>query len=329
MATSMNQQLTHAGLLTIVKERICYYTTEVVMTTPTVEIEPPPAALPTAVLEAEDPFRYGWRWVPNDAIDGRHKLRAIPLTLEDVLHPEEGDEIMHSEAHERRRIYLYEALMLSIKTIPDAIVLSDVRIAWDVPELKAHGPDLMVIFGVGERKNWTTFNVATEKVRPALIIEVVSPEYANLDRSTKLEHYDRAGVPVYVILDTVVAAGNETIRLLAYARRGERYHGLPPDERGRIWLDVVQLWLSIEDNELVIYDAHDQVVPNFVGMAEARQQAEQRATDAEQRATDAEQRATDAEQRAVIEAERRAELETQLQAMAAELERLRPKNEHP
>ena len=34
---------------------------------------------------------------------------------------------------------------------------------------------LAVIFGVRERQNWGTFFVAKEGVRPALIIEVTSP----------------------------------------------------------------------------------------------------------------------------------------------------------
>jgi Uma2 family endonuclease len=287
------------------------------MTTPTVELTVPQSevvATPTTSIPAlppanDDPFRYGWRWVPNDEIDGRHKLRAIPLTLEDVLHPEEGDEIMHSEAHERRRIYLYNVLVARTAQRPDAVVLSDVRIAWDVPGLKAHGPDLMVIFGVTKRKNWTTFNVAEERVRPALIIEVVLPEYATLDRSTKLEHYDQAGVPLYVILDTFQQDDTETLRILAYHRPGGFYTALPADTNGRIWLEPVQIGLGIENNELVIYDEHQVVIPTFVGMAEARAQAEARA-------------ALEAEQRAQAEA-RAAALEAQLQALQAEIERLR------
>jgi len=36
---------------------------------------------------------------------------------------------------------------------PTAVVLDDVRIVWDIPDLKPHGPDIMVIFGVRARKN--------------------------------------------------------------------------------------------------------------------------------------------------------------------------------
>lgn len=244
-------------------------------------VEAPVAPAAASTPPAEDPFRYGWRWVPNDAIDGRHKLRRIPLTLEDVLHPEEGDEVMHSEAHERRRTYIYNVLRAQVAGDPTAVVLTDVRVAWDVPDLKAHGPDIMLIFSVQRHKNWTTFDVAEEGVRPALIVEVVSPEYANLDRLNKLEEYDRAGVPLYVILDTLQQGAEETLRLLAYGKRGGSYDALPRDERGRVWIEPARIWLGIEQNELLIYAADDTIIPDYAGLYRARAEAERRAADAE------------------------------------------------
>ncbi len=291
------------------------------MTAETIVHAPPPD---------EDPFRYGWRWVPNDAIDGRHKLRAIPLSLEDILHPEYGDEIMHSEAHERRRMYIYGALLAQTADDPSAVVLSDVRIAWDVPDLKAHGPDVMLIFGVRQRQNWTTFDVAAEGVRPSLIVEIVSPEYAALDRSTKLEHYDRAGVPVYVVLDTVETRDGEQLRVLAYGKQLDIYEPLPADERGRIWIAPARLWLGIEQNELVIYDERGALVPDYAHLTKLRAIAEDRASIAEDRASIAEDRA-EAEQDARAKAEDRAEAERvaragaedRVRALEAELLRLR------
>ncbi|MCU0493494.1 MAG: Uma2 family endonuclease [Chloroflexaceae bacterium] len=292
--------------------------------TTTVEpsVTPDTSAAPNT-SPAEDPFRYGWRWVPNDEIDGWHKLRRIPLTLENVLHPEEGDEIMHSEAHERRRMYLYDVLRARVADDPTAVVLSDVRIAWDVPDLKAHGPDLMLIFGVREHKNWTTFDVAEEGVRPALIIEIVSPEYASLDRSNKLEHYDKAGVPWYIILDTVETRNEETLRLLAYGKRDGTYDTLPRDERGRVWLEPAQIWLSIEENELVIYGEDDQVIPNYTTLYQAHAEAENRAREAESRAAAEQQARAQAESRAAAEQQARAQAEARLRELEAELKRLR------
>jgi len=53
-------------------------------------------------------------------------------------------------------------------------------------------------------------------VRPALIIEVTFPETAGPDRSNKLEEYDLAGVPLYVIVDAFTLVTQPRLRLLGY-----------------------------------------------------------------------------------------------------------------
>ena len=97
-----------------------------------------------------DRFPYGWRYVERVAPDGTVTFEQIPLTLEDDAHPQEGDQVTHSDLHQRICAYLYNVLRGVLASIPGAVVLHDVRIAWDAPDLKAHGPDLAVIFGVGE-----------------------------------------------------------------------------------------------------------------------------------------------------------------------------------
>jgi len=57
----------------------------------------------------------------------------VPLTLEDVLHPEVGDFIVHSDRHETDRMYLTAVLRARLEEFGAAIVLGDVRIAWDGP----------------------------------------------------------------------------------------------------------------------------------------------------------------------------------------------------
>jgi Uma2 family endonuclease len=78
---------------------------------------------------------------------------------------------------------------------PTAVVLADMRIVWDVPDLEPHGPDIAVILSVRQRRTWSTFDVAAEGVRPSLIVEVTSSSTASLDRSVKLEEYEQARVP--------------------------------------------------------------------------------------------------------------------------------------
>ena len=163
---------------------------------------------PVPLTDADaDPFRYGWRLVPRPTPDNPHHFEQVPLTLDDVLHPEVGDFIVHSDLHETDRMYLTAVLRARLEPSRRAIVLSDVRIAWDLPDLRAHGPDVMVIPGVRKRRNWSTFEVAVERARPALIIEIVSPDARENDVVIKVEQYARSGVAQYVIVDDTGRGG--------------------------------------------------------------------------------------------------------------------------
>jgi Uma2 family endonuclease len=260
------------------------------MTTTTVEVLVAPAPGTRDADDAADPYRYGWRYVRRDQADGAYVMEQAPLTLEDVLHPQEGDQVTHSDVEGLRRRYLVNVLEAQLAHDPTAVVLDDVRVAWDHPDLKPHGPDIAVILGVRARKNWSTFDVAAEGVRPAVIIEITSPETASIDRSNKLEEYDLAGVPLYVIVDTVMLRKESALRLLAYTQTPNGYQVLPPDERGWIWLGPVRTWLGVERQEIVCYDETGQPLGDYRALAEALAAETQARAEAVRRAETAEAR---------------------------------------
>lgn len=266
------------------------------MTTTTVEVLTSPAAGALRGTDPTDPYRYGWRYIKHERPDGTYEMHQEPLTLEDVLHPQEGDQVTHSDAHQRRRRYLCNVLEAQLANDPTAVVLDDVRVAWDVPDLKPHGPDIAIIIGVRQRQNWSTFDVAREGVRPALIIEITSPETASVDRSNKLEEYDIAGVPLYVIVDTVVLRKRSTLRLLGYIQTEDGYQVLAPNERGWLWLAPAQIWLGSEQNELVCYNAAGEPLGDYRALAAALAEESAARAAAEQRADAAEARLRELEE---------------------------------
>ncbi len=293
---------------------------------------PATATIPAIETESDetDPFRYGRRFVQRELPDGTVQIDQIPLTLADLLHPEEGDQVTHSTAHQRRVRYLCNVFAARLAHDPTAVVLDDVRIKWDVPELQPHGPDIMVIFGVREQKNWSTFDVAEEGTRPALIIEVTSPETGGNDRLIKLEEYDLAGVPLYIIVDSVRRQGQSFLRLLGYQRVGMAYTVLAPDARGRLWLEPLGLWMGLQENEVYLFDQdgtqigdYAEVVATLTTERQARTDAEARAATERQARASAEARATSAETQAATERQARAEAEVRLRELEAELRRLR------
>ena len=299
----------------------------------------------------DDPFRYGWRFVRRPTPDDPDHLEQVPLTLDDVLHPEVGDFIVHSDRHETDRVYLTNVLRERLESTGEAIVLTDVRVAWDVPGLRPHGPDVMVIPGIAQRLDWSTFDVREEGHRPALIIEITSPETRQKDIKDKVRHYARARVAQYVIVDNTSRHGPRRLRLLNYRLAGRRYVLHKPDADGRIYLDVARLWLGIVDDHVVCYNERGEIVGDYTMMAQqARREAAARAAAEEQARREAEARALaeaqarlaeeqarrEAEARALAEAqarlaeeqarreaEARAAIESRLRELEAELRRLR------
>lgn len=236
----------------------------------------PPIAAP-AQPPAADPYRYGWRYVRREQPQGGAVYDQVPLTLEDVLYPQVGDFIVHSKAHEDICTYLADVCNAQLRDDPSAVVLHDVRVAWDVPELRPNGPDITVILGVREQQNWSTFDVAQEGVRPALIIEVTSPETRQTDLVDKVDIYEQASVPLYVIIDTRRWQGSDRLHLIAYHLTPTGYELHMPNERGWLWLAPARLWLALEDNRVHCYDAQHNLIGDYVAIEVARREAEARA----------------------------------------------------
>jgi colicin import membrane protein len=275
-----------------------------------------PVPAPPADLVEDDPFRYGCRYVKRVQPDGSEEFDQIPLTLEDLLHPEEEDYHVNTDGHEVDGFYLRGAIQAKLADDPSAVVLTDCRVAWDVPGLRAHGPDVTVIFGVRRRRDWRTFDVAVEGVRPSLLIEVTSDDSRRNDLVVKVEHYARAGVSQYVIADAREEHGARRVKLISYRLGPGGYEPQPPDDRGRVWLESVGLWLGVEPwpevggERLVCYDPE-------TGERIGNDTQIRRALTAEVQAR------AEAEDRAAAEARARAEAEDRVRQLEAELRRLR------
>ena len=73
-----------------------------------------PTQPPDAPAADLDPFRYGWRYVPTKLPDGTVELEQVPLTLEDLLHPEPEDVKPVRTRHEMDCAYLAGVTLLGV-----------------------------------------------------------------------------------------------------------------------------------------------------------------------------------------------------------------------
>jgi Uma2 family endonuclease len=274
-----------------------------------------------------DPYRYGWRYVPVVAADGTTKLKQVPLTLRDVLFPQEEDFIVNSEGHQVDLLYLRTVFKARLEKDPTAAVVTDCRVDWNLPGVEPLCPDIAVFFGVKRYYDWKTFNVAAEGATPALVVEVTSPPTRANDVGEKFELYHQARVPFYLIADVSEPRKKRHLELLGYEWSRRRYKLVEPDAEGRIYLEAVRLWLGVRHDRhggferLACYDPETGLeFKDYTEVIEEAVAARQQSRAAERKARAAERRArAQAEARAAAEAQARAASEAQARAEAQAL----------
>src|SRR5205814_816059 len=134
--------------------------------------------------------------------------------------PEIGDFLVQTDAHDNDLNYLKDVFKSRLADNPRAAVVSDCRVDWNLPDVRPLGPDIAVFSNVRQHRPWRTLDVAVEGVRPALVVEVTSPETRKNDVEEKLDYYFRARVPLYVIVDAIVDDGQDRrLRLIGYQYR--------------------------------------------------------------------------------------------------------------
>lgn len=208
----------------------------------------------SAVDDRGDPYRYGWREVRRVSANGKERWERIPLTLEDILHPEEEDFRVHTDAHNDDCAYLKYAIDLRLP--PDGLVLSDCRVDWGVKGLRPHGPDIAAFRGVRNRPHSGTFYMARKKARSLFNIEVTSVGTRKVDVETKVDHYYRAGVPYYFIVDAIIEDElTRILDLIGYRRGKSAYTRIKPDKNGRFLIRSIGLLLGTEGGRAWLYDA--------------------------------------------------------------------------
>jgi len=288
-------------------------------TSPTVPLPPDPGS-------SEDPFRYGWRYKKITKPDGTVDYDQVPLTLEDLLFPEEGDFVVQTESHKRDWVYLDLVFDSQLADDPSAVVLADCRVDFNVPGVRPLGPDVVVILGVKQYRDWATLDLAAEGAHAALVVEVTSPDTRPNDFGIKKDFYHRARVPLYVIVDSAEVGGRRKITLKAFRWTPEGFEAFPPGDQGRFWLDPVRVWLGTAAAEygdrVACFDQEGREIGDYEEINRAR-------IEAETRAAQAEAKATEAEARAAQESAARTELERRLHALEEELRRVKGGSEQP
>ena len=173
-----------------------------------------PYTYSSPILDRDDEneeFPHGWRRVKEVGLNGKTIYRDIPLSPEDFLDPQEGDQMPQGPKHFDLAKELCDKLEKHFDDRPDIVVLGDTKMLWRIPGLQEPFPDISVIPNIQDKKAIkTSFDCQKYNTRPCLIIEIMSPGYPG-DDTKKVTIYQRAGVDEYIIINQHVK--NEKNRL--------------------------------------------------------------------------------------------------------------------
>ena len=223
----------------------------------------------------------GWRFVDVIQPNGTTLRQQVPLTSEEFLHPQDGFHLPNSTFHDDVASHVKDILTRRYANDPTTGVFRDLLIEWDIEGQGNLCPDTFVVFGItNKEQNRSKFIVANEGVRPAFVVEVVSPRYRKEDRETKVIEYARTRVQEYVIIDRRTQRGQIIEEVLGYRLVDGLYQPIAPDEEGRIRCDTVGLLMSLQEGRLVIEDATTgERLLSSLELEAAKESAEQQAAE--------------------------------------------------
>jgi Uma2 family endonuclease len=210
----------------------------------------------------QDPFVFGWRMELVRQPGGGFAEREVPLGAGALLDPQIGDHLVQGTYHFGVSKMLFDLFDRRYRAEKDVLVSSDLKICWGIEGLPEPAPDVAVMRGVRDKEaNRDSFDVVQEGVLPCLIVEVVSSrtaEHRRADYETKVDIYERAGVPEYVIVDSQLHLKAPRVRITGHRRDASgRYRDIEPDRAGRLLSEATGVWFTVsaDGQRLSLVDA--------------------------------------------------------------------------
>ncbi len=285
------------------------------MATPTLPII---AVDPARVVE-EDKFYYGHRLVEDVDEHGRYDMRYVPLAEDDFLNPQHGDHFVQGTVHRGDLTSIRGSIRYALCQRTDLTVFSELKMEWPDPSWDSPAPDVSVVPNVQKPEQpREEFYVSAEGTQPALIVELTSPRFLRFDLYRKVFIYQQAGVDEYIIIDSGLREGRNSVdyTVAGYQLDNNRYRPIQPDEDGFVLSQVVNLLFgpSADRQTFLVLDADTRT--RILSDWERAEAETQRAEAAHQARILAEQRV----KRAVAA---RQSAEQRLRELEAELARLR------
>ncbi|MBJ7898798.1 MAG: Uma2 family endonuclease [Cyanobacteria bacterium RI_101] len=221
---------------------------------------------------------------------------------------------MESSLHYFQLMLLVACLELAWQDRQDFFIGANLTVYFSRQQLKNRefrGPDFFLVKNT-ERRHRNSWVVWEEDGKyPDLIIELLSPSTASVDRNLKRRLYaERFHTPEYFYFSP------ETGEFAGFRLQLDQYAPIEANERGWLWSEVLGLFLGIRDQQLRYFSIEGSLLPTpqeaiqtevAKGLAEVKRER---------------RRAAEAEREAKQERRRAAEAELALKALQAKLRSL-------
>ncbi len=220
-----------------------------------------------------------------------------------TLEPESDEPELESDFHREQIDLLIRLLKHFWRDREDIYVAGNLTVYYSPTQKTTEdfrGPDFFVALGAQkrDRKSWVVWNEAGQY--PNLIIELLSPSTAKVDRTLKKELYQNIWrVPEYFWFDPT------TREFRGFSLQRNQYEPIAPNEQGWLWSAQLELFFGLHGRKLRCFDAQGYLVPLPEETEAVRANLEAERADLEaQRANQATERANQEAERANQEAER-------------------------
>ncbi|QJB28593.1 Uma2 family endonuclease [Limnospira fusiformis] len=187
------------------------------------------------------------------------------------------------------------------------------------------GPDFFAVLdvdGTKERQGWVVWQEGGRY--PDVIVELMSPSTARVDKGKKKELYQRTfRTPDYFVFDPFEANAFQGWHL----QSSEGYQLLEANERGWLWCETLGFWLgtwsgTIDREEAIwlrFYDTEGNLVLLPEEAERQKAEAERQKAEAERQKAEAERQKAEAERQKAEQAQQLAEAERQKAEQAQQL----------
>jgi Uma2 family endonuclease len=266
-------------------------------------------------------FTIGWRYVTETLPSGEETYYQIPLTAEDLLDPQLGDQVVQHSKHQSLNHDLVNILNNHYVDDPTIRVFSDLKMMWGIPGLSEPAPDVAVIPHLKNKKqDHSSFDVVKEGTRPCLVIEIMS-EGSPGDDTKKVDIYEKALIPEYFIINPHSNEAQPYYEIWGYRLENGKYQPIEFDKRGSLLSQSTQILFSLYKK-----GQHLRLKDNITGQWLLTTQEEKAGRLKAEKQVQAEAEARqEAEARMQAEAQARQEAETRMQWLEQRLRELEAK----